>query len=72
MFNKNRSEGYRSTIKGIKQKTLVYGENTLMTELKLLRGGLWSNLDYYNIKEKAWRKSAKKRSSFDACWGNGV
>ena len=38
MFNKNSREGYRSTIKGIKQKTLVYGPNTLMTELKLLKG----------------------------------
>ncbi|MBR9984479.1 MAG: cupin domain-containing protein, partial [Desulfosarcina sp.] len=38
MFNKNNSEGFRSTIKGIKQKTLVYGENTLMSELRMLRG----------------------------------
>ena len=38
MFNKNSSEGYRSTIKGIKQKTLVYGEHTLMTELKMRKG----------------------------------
>lgn len=37
MYNKNSSDGYRSTIKGIKQKTLVYGQNTLMTELKLLK-----------------------------------
>jgi quercetin dioxygenase-like cupin family protein len=38
MFNKNSSEGYRSTIKGIKQKTLVYGEHTLMTELRMRKG----------------------------------
>jgi quercetin dioxygenase-like cupin family protein len=38
MFNKKSSEGYRSTIKGIKQKTLVYGQNTLMTEIKMLKG----------------------------------
>ena len=38
MFNKKSSEGYRSTIKGIKQKTLVYGQNTLMAELKLSEG----------------------------------
>jgi quercetin dioxygenase-like cupin family protein len=38
MFNKNSSHDYRSTIKGIKQKTLVYGKNTLMSELRMLRG----------------------------------
>ena len=38
MFYKKSSEGYRSTIKGIKQKTLVYGHKTLMIELKLLKG----------------------------------
>ena len=38
MFNKKSSEGYRSTIKGIEQKTLVYGQNTLMTQLKMSKG----------------------------------
>ena len=38
MFNKKSSEGYRSTIKGIKQKTLVYGQNTLMIEIKMSKG----------------------------------
>lgn len=38
MFNKNSDDGYRSPIKGIKQKTLVYGEKTLMTEFKLQKG----------------------------------
>ena len=38
MFNKNSREGYRSNIKGIKQKTLVYGQHTLMAELKMLKG----------------------------------
>ncbi len=38
MFNKNSSNGYRSTIKGIKQKTLVYGQHTLMAEIKQLKG----------------------------------
>ena len=38
MFNKNSREGYRSNIKGIKQKTLVYGQNTLMAELKMSKG----------------------------------
>jgi quercetin dioxygenase-like cupin family protein len=35
MFKKSSREDYRSTIKGVKQKTLVYGQNTLMAELKL-------------------------------------
>lgn len=38
MFNKMSNEGYRSTISGIKQKTLVYGENTLMVELRFSKG----------------------------------
>ena len=38
MFKKNSGDGYRSTIKGIKQKTLVYGENTLMAEIKQSKG----------------------------------
>jgi quercetin dioxygenase-like cupin family protein len=38
MYNKKSREGYRSTIKGIKQKTLVYGQNTLMAELKMSEG----------------------------------
>ena len=37
MFNKKNSEGYRSSMKGIKQKILVYGPNTMMTEFKLLK-----------------------------------
>jgi quercetin dioxygenase-like cupin family protein len=38
MFSKQSSEGYRSTIKGIKQKTLVYGQSMLMSELRLSKG----------------------------------
>jgi D-Tyr-tRNAtyr deacylase len=43
MYNKNSRDGYRSTIKGIKQKTLVYGQNTLMAEIKMLKGDPNSN-----------------------------
>jgi len=35
MFNKKSSNGYHSPIKGISQKTLIYGEKTLMAEFKL-------------------------------------
>lgn len=38
MFTKSSSDGYRSTIKGIMQKTLVYGKHTLMAELRLSKG----------------------------------
>ena len=38
MYNKKSREGYRSNIKGIKQKTLVYGQNILMEELKMEKG----------------------------------
>ena len=35
MFEKHSGSGYRLAIKGIEQKTLVYGEKTLMTEFLL-------------------------------------
>lgn len=35
MFNKHDNAGYFSPLDGIQQKTLVYGEKTLMTEFKL-------------------------------------
>ena len=38
MFYKNNTNGYHSPIDGIQQKTLVYGENTLMTEFLLDAG----------------------------------
>jgi quercetin dioxygenase-like cupin family protein len=38
MFNKSSDDGYLDPIKGIRQKTLVYGEKTLMTEFKLKKG----------------------------------
>jgi quercetin dioxygenase-like cupin family protein len=38
MFNKSSGDGYLDPIKGIRQKTLVYGEKTLMTEFKLKKG----------------------------------
>lgn len=38
MFNKSNANGYSSPLPGIKQKTLVYGEKTLMTEFLLDAG----------------------------------
>ena len=38
MFSKKSSEGYKSPLEGIEQKTLVYGEKTLMTEFHLKKG----------------------------------
>ena len=38
MFDKNSPDGYHSTIKGIRQKTRVYGQKTLMAELRMSKG----------------------------------
>lgn len=38
MFETHRNDGYYQALEGIEQKTLVYGENTLMTEFLLKQG----------------------------------
>jgi quercetin dioxygenase-like cupin family protein len=38
MFQKHSDKGYTVVIPGISQKTLVYGEKTLMTEFLLKKG----------------------------------
>ena len=38
MFYKREMKGYLSAIEGVKQKTLVYGDKTLMTEFVLEEG----------------------------------
>ena len=38
MFEGHSESGYRIALKGIEQKTLVYGEKTLMTEFLLRKG----------------------------------
>jgi len=38
MFKRHSDSGYRLALKGIEQKTLVYGEKTLMTEFLLRKG----------------------------------
>ena len=40
MFYKKNSEGYHSRIRGIDQKTLVYGERTLLAEFLLKAGSV--------------------------------
>jgi quercetin dioxygenase-like cupin family protein len=40
MFEKHSEVGYMRAIEGIEQKTLVYGEKTLMVEFRLHRGAL--------------------------------
>jgi quercetin dioxygenase-like cupin family protein len=40
MFEKHSEGGYRLALKGIEQKTLVYGEKTLMTEFLLRKGSI--------------------------------
>lgn len=38
MFTRKNSEGYITAVEGIKRKTLVFGEKTLMTEFLLEKG----------------------------------
>lgn len=38
MFSKTSEEGYHAPLPGIQQKTLVYGDRTLMTEFRLKKG----------------------------------
>jgi quercetin dioxygenase-like cupin family protein len=38
MFYKKDNFGYREPLKGVKLKTLVYGESTLFTEFRLEKG----------------------------------
>ena len=40
MFEKSASDGYRLAVPGIRQKTLAFGEKTLMTEFILEQGSL--------------------------------
>ena len=39
MFYKESSNGYREVLPSIEQKTLVYGERTLLTEFRMRQGG---------------------------------
>ena len=43
MFQKHSDKGYTVAIPGISQKTLVYGERTLMTEFLLKKGSRLPN-----------------------------
>jgi quercetin dioxygenase-like cupin family protein len=38
MFSKKSGDGYRSTIKGVEHKTLVYGRHTSMVEFRMRKG----------------------------------
>lgn len=40
MFYKKSNEGYYSRVKGIDQKTLAYGDRTLIAEFRLKKGSL--------------------------------
>ncbi|MBJ6800479.1 cupin domain-containing protein [Geomonas propionica] len=40
MFEKSSEEGYQQVLPGIRQKTLVHGEKTLMVEFLLEQGAL--------------------------------
>lgn len=38
MFYKKNDDGYRESVRGVEQKTLVWGEKTLMAEFRLKAG----------------------------------
>ncbi len=40
MFSKHDDTGYKDSLKGIRQKTLVYGRKTLMVEFQLQKGAV--------------------------------
>jgi quercetin dioxygenase-like cupin family protein len=40
MFEKYSADGYRQVIDGIEQKTLVYGDKTLMVEFRLQKNAI--------------------------------
>lgn len=40
MFVKSSNEGYRPALAGIEQKTLVYGDKSLMVEFRLQKGAV--------------------------------
>ncbi len=40
MFNKHDNTGYKDSLKGIRQKTLVHGQKTLMVEFRLQKGAV--------------------------------
>ena len=40
MFTKQQSEGYRTLMEGIEQKTLVYGEKTSLSRFHLKKGSV--------------------------------
>jgi len=40
MFCKHNDSGYHSRVDGVDQKTMVYGEHTLMTEFRLKKGSI--------------------------------
>ena len=40
MFNSHDDTGYKDSLKGIQQKTLAYGQKTLMVEFRLQKGAV--------------------------------
>ncbi len=51
MFNKNCKDGYLTPLDGIRRKTLVHGESTLMTEFKLRKG---SSIPLHSHPQEQW------------------
>lgn len=45
-FESNQAQGYREAVPGISQKTLIYGEKTLMAEFLLQAGRILPNHEH--------------------------
>lgn len=48
MFYQKKEDGYHSRVAGIDQKTLVHGDNTLLTEFRLAKGSIVPNHSHPN------------------------
>ncbi|WP_246275889.1 cupin domain-containing protein [Methanolobus zinderi] len=46
MFARHHKEGYREVLPGIRMKTIVYGEKTLMTEFVMKKGSILGQHDH--------------------------
>ena len=46
MFYKQTADDYQRVLDGVEKKTLVYGENTLMTEFRLAAGSVLPGHDH--------------------------
>lgn len=74
MFARHGDDGYREVIPGIKMKTIVYGDKTLMTEFVMKKGSTLRQHDHMH-EQTGYLVSGRIRLSigdktFEACAGD--